>query len=87
MKFIFSLQDVVAKRSKSIHSRKIICFAKVFKFVLPFYLSSVVFSVDNLLTINILLFLKVRILGFYAIKSHNLIGQGIFHGDQDFFDL
>ena len=27
------------------------------------------------------------ILGFYAGKSHNLIGLGIFHGDLDFFDL
>jgi hypothetical protein len=27
------------------------------------------------------------ILGFYARKSHNLIGLGIFHGDLDFFDL
>ncbi len=27
------------------------------------------------------------ILGFYAGKSHNLIGLGIFHGDRDFFDL
>jgi hypothetical protein len=27
------------------------------------------------------------ILGFYAGKSHNLIGVGIFHGDLDFFDL
>jgi hypothetical protein len=34
-------------------------------------------------TINILG--KCGILGFYAGKSHNLIGQGIFHGDQDFF--
>jgi hypothetical protein len=25
------------------------------------------------------------ILGFYAGKSHNLIGLGIFHGDLDFF--
>ncbi len=39
----------------------------------------------TILTINILLFLKCGILGFYAGKSHNLIGQGIFHGDQDFF--
>jgi hypothetical protein len=37
---------------------------------------------------NILLFLKkFVILGFYAGKSHNLIGHGIFHGDLDFFDL
>jgi hypothetical protein len=27
------------------------------------------------------------ILGFYAGKSHNLIGLGIFHGDLNFFDL
>jgi hypothetical protein len=27
------------------------------------------------------------ILGFYAGKSHNLIGLGIFDGDLDFFDL
>ncbi len=27
------------------------------------------------------------ILGFYAGKSHNLIGLGIFHGDLDFFYL
>ncbi len=27
------------------------------------------------------------ILGFYAGKSHNLIGLGIFHGYLDFFDL
>ncbi len=27
------------------------------------------------------------ILGFYAGKSHNLIGLGIFHGDLDSFDL
>jgi hypothetical protein len=27
------------------------------------------------------------ILGFYAGKSHNLIGLRIFHGDFDFFDL
>ncbi len=27
------------------------------------------------------------IFGFYAGKSHNLIGLGIFHGDLDFFDL
>ena len=27
------------------------------------------------------------ILGFYAGKSNNLIGLGIFHGDLDFFDL
>jgi hypothetical protein len=27
------------------------------------------------------------ILGFYAGKSHNLIGLGILHGDLDFFDL
>jgi hypothetical protein len=27
------------------------------------------------------------ILGFYAGKSHNLIGLRIFHGDLDFFDL
>jgi hypothetical protein len=27
------------------------------------------------------------ILGFYAGKSHNLIGLGIFHGDLDFFEL
>ncbi len=27
------------------------------------------------------------ILGFYAGKSHNFIGLGIFHGDLDFFDL
>jgi hypothetical protein len=27
------------------------------------------------------------ILGFYAGKSHKLIGLGIFHGDLDFFDL
>jgi hypothetical protein len=27
------------------------------------------------------------ILRFYAGKSHNLIGLGIFHGDLDFFDL
>jgi hypothetical protein len=27
-------------------------------------------------------FQKCGILGFYAGKSHNLIGQGIFHGDQ-----
>ncbi len=27
------------------------------------------------------------ILGFYARKSHNLIGLGIFHGDLDFFYL
>ncbi len=39
------------------------------------------------ITINILLFLKVRILGFYAGKSNNLIGQGIFHGDQKSRDL
>ncbi len=26
-------------------------------------------------------------LGFYAGKSHNLIGLGIFYGDVDFFDL
>jgi hypothetical protein len=26
-------------------------------------------------------------LGFYAGKSHNLIGQGIFHGDQKSRDL
>jgi hypothetical protein len=26
-------------------------------------------------------------LGFYAGKSHNLLGLGIFHGDLDFFDL
>ncbi len=37
---------------------------------------------------NILLFfLKIVILGFYAGKSHNLIGLGIFHRDLDFFDL
>ncbi len=37
---------------------------------------------------NILLFfLKIVILGFYAGKSHNLIGLRIFHGDLDFFDL
>jgi hypothetical protein len=36
---------------------------------------------------NILLFfLKIVILGFYAGKSHNLIGLWIFHGDLDFFD-
>ncbi len=27
------------------------------------------------------------ILVFFAGKSHNLIGLGIFHGDLDFFDL
>jgi hypothetical protein len=27
------------------------------------------------------------ILGFYAGKSHNLIGTRIFHGDLNFFDL
>ncbi len=27
------------------------------------------------------------ILGFYAGKSHYLIGLGIFHGDLNFFDL
>ncbi len=27
------------------------------------------------------------ILGFFAGKSHNLIGLGIFHGDLDFFYL
>ncbi len=27
------------------------------------------------------------ILGFYAKKSHDLIGLGVFHGDLDFFDL
>ncbi len=27
------------------------------------------------------------ILGFYAGKSHNLIGLGIFHGDLDLFDF
>jgi hypothetical protein len=27
------------------------------------------------------------ILGFYAGKSHNLIGLGSFHGNLDFFDL
>ena len=32
-------------------------------------------------------FKKFVILGFFAGKSHNMIGQGIFHGDQDFFDL
>ncbi len=32
-------------------------------------------------------FKKIVILGFYAGKSHNLIGLGIFHGDLDFFDL
>jgi hypothetical protein len=38
--------------------------------------------------INILLFFKkIVILGFYAGKSHNLIGLGIFHGNLDFFDL
>jgi hypothetical protein len=37
---------------------------------------------------NILLFFKkIVILGFYAGKSHNLIGHGIFHGDLNFFDL
>ena len=37
---------------------------------------------------NILLFFeKIVILGFYAGKSHNLIGLGIFHGDLDFFYL
>jgi hypothetical protein len=37
---------------------------------------------------NILLFfLKIVILGFYAGKSHNLIGLGIFNEDLDFFDL
>ena len=37
---------------------------------------------------NILLFFKkIVILVFYAGKSHNLIGLGIFHGDLDFFDL
>ncbi len=40
-----------------------------------------------IITINILLFLKVRDLRFYAGKSHNLIGQGIFHGDQKSRDL
>jgi len=32
-------------------------------------------------------FKKIVILGFYAGKSHNLIGVGIFHGDLDFLDL
>jgi hypothetical protein len=37
---------------------------------------------------NLLLFFqKIVILGFYAGKSHNLIGLGIFHGDLDFFYL
>jgi hypothetical protein len=30
-------------------------------------------------------FQKIVILGFYAEKSHNLIGLKIFHGDLDFF--
>jgi hypothetical protein len=34
------------------------------------------------ITKKLLFFKKIVILGFYAGKSHNLIGQGIFHGDQ-----
>jgi hypothetical protein len=37
---------------------------------------------------NILLFFKkIVILGFYAVKSHNLMVLGIFHGDLNLFDL
>ncbi len=39
------------------------------------------------LTINILLFLKVRDFRILSGKSHNLIGQGIFHGDKKIRDL
>ncbi len=57
------------------------CFRK-----LPVILKIDLTSPGHGCTINILLFLKCGILEFYAGKSHNLIGQEIFRGDQDFLD-
>ncbi len=67
--------------SKHCNTKILICF--IFKAVLIEKRCSVWHKITNIL----LFFYKIVILGFYAGKSHNLIGLGIFHGDLDFFYL